>query len=219
MTERGLTLLQRCSPDGTVLIAGCEGAWSADDVVATLASAEVYDGGTGRPTAGGTFARTGDMTAARGYHTATLLNNGKVLIAGGSVVPAYTGWALSSAELYTPASVTPAPSLFSLSGDGAGQGAIWHSINGNIASASNPAIAGEVLSMYTNNMMDGAVIPQQVIVGGQLAQILYFGAAPGYPGYTQVNFAEPNGVAPGPAVPVRLTYIGRPSNEVTIGAQ
>jgi hypothetical protein len=196
-------------PDGTVLIAGSNG-----DAGLTLASAELYD------PASGTFMRTGDMTVDRGLHTATLLNNGKVLIAGGIRFVSGEGWPpLSSAELYTPLSAIPAPSLFSLSGGGAGQGAIWHSINGNIASASDPAIAGDVLSMYTNNMMDGAAIAPQVIVGGQLAEILYFGAAPGYPGYNQLNFMEPNGVAPGSAVPVRLTYIGRPSNEVTIGTQ
>jgi hypothetical protein len=194
--------------DGTILIAGSNG-----DAGVTLASAELYDPVTG------TFTRTGDMTADRGLHTATLLNNGKVLIAGGIHNVGYTWPPLSSADLYTPASVIPAPVLFSLSGDPGGQGAIWHSTTGEIASAGNPAVAGEALSMYTNNLMDGAVIPPQVIVGGRLAEILYFGAAPDYPGYYQVNFRVPTGVAPAAAVPVGLNYIGRASNAVTIGVR
>src|SRR5262249_4556752 len=46
----------------------------------------------------GTFIPTGNMTAARTGHTATLLPDVKVLIAGGST----GGHALSSAELYAP---------------------------------------------------------------------------------------------------------------------
>jgi uncharacterized protein (TIGR03437 family) len=124
---------------------------------------------------------------------------------------------MSSAELYAPAVLVPAPVLFSTSGDGKGQGAIWHAQTGQIATADNPAVGGEALSMYTTSLADGSVSPPQVIVGGRLAQVLYFGAAPGYPGYYQVNFVVPGGVAPGAAVSVRLTYLSRPSNAVTIG--
>ena len=49
--------------------------------------------------------------------------------------------------------------------------------------------------------------------------MLYYGAAPGYPGYYQVDFAVSDGVPPGPTVSVRLTYVGRSSNAVAIGVQ
>jgi len=198
-------------PDGTVLIAGSN-AGSPDGGV-TLASAEVYDPATG------TFARTGDMSTDRGLHTATLLKNGKVLIAGG-IHHVVGGWfSLSSAEVYTPASLIPAPVLLSLSGDGAGQGAIQHANTIRIASANDPAVAGEYLSIYLTGLADGSVIPPQVAIGGRLAEITFFGSVPGYPSLDVINVRMPGGVATGPAVPVRLTYLGRTSNQVTIGAQ
>jgi uncharacterized protein (TIGR03437 family) len=55
-----------------------------------------------------------------------------------------------------------------------------------------------------------------VAVGGRLSEILYFGDAPGYPGYSQVNFRVPHGITAGSAVRIRLIYLGRSSNEVTI---
>jgi hypothetical protein len=197
-------------PDGTVLVAG--GSQNQNSAFPALPSAELYDPAAGR------FSAVANMTTPRSYHTATLLNNGQVLITGGSALgssPSIS--AVSSAEIYTPAVLVPAPVLFSSSGDRTGQGAIWHSATGQIASSQDPAVAGEYLSMYTTSLFEGGVIPPQIAIGGKLAEVLYFGDAPGYHGYNQVNFRVPKGVAPGSAVSVRLTYIGRPSNTVTIG--
>jgi hypothetical protein len=62
-----------------------------------LASAELWDPTTGR------FSATGRMTTARENATATLLDDGRVLIAGGTTdEPGGTVTGLASAELYDP---------------------------------------------------------------------------------------------------------------------
>jgi hypothetical protein len=209
-----LTLL----PNGQVLATGggtdsC--AFNGCTFAGTVATAELYD------PASGAFSATGSMTVDREVHTATLLNDGRVLLTGGV---RYGGIGLfygpsASAELYTPSVLVPAPRLFSISGDGKGQGSIWHTTTGGLVSPAAPASAGEALSMYTTSLSEAGVIPPQVVVGGTLAQILYFGDAPGYPGFNQVNIRVPDGIAPGSAVPVRLIYLNRASNEVTIAVQ
>jgi WD40 repeat protein len=78
-------------PNGKVLIAG--GSYYTGQYFQALASAELYD-----PSAG-TFAATGSMTVPRDGHTATLLQNGKLLIVGGDL-PTMT------AELYDPVAGT-----------------------------------------------------------------------------------------------------------------
>lgn len=61
----------------------------------TRSGAEVYNPRTG------TFVSTGSMSTARESHTAILLSNGLVLVAGGDEYP-YGGQVWSSAELYKP---------------------------------------------------------------------------------------------------------------------
>jgi hypothetical protein len=84
--------------DGKVLVAG--GATAAQPGK-LLANAELYDPSTGRWTA------TGSMIHPRANHTATLLPDGKVLVAGGSKPPYLSGpeepsMTLDSAEIYDP---------------------------------------------------------------------------------------------------------------------
>lgn len=195
-----LTLL----PDGTVLITGGQLPGGNGSV-----QCELY-------TTGGTFSPVGNMVNGRHQHTATLLADGTVLITGG-----YTFWPspTSTAELYHPAAVVPAPDLFTVAGYTADQGAIWHAETGQLASPDNPAAAGDVLAMYTDRLTEGSLIPPQVDVGGRAAQILFFGDAPDYPGYFQVNFQVPSGVAGGSSVPIRVVYLGRSSNTMTIALQ
>ncbi|CAF1414468.1 unnamed protein product, partial [Rotaria magnacalcarata] len=67
------------------------GGWNGVHIFTT----ELYDPSTG------TWSFTGNLTYGRYYNTASLLSNGKVLIAGGS-----DGSPLNAAELYDPSTGT-----------------------------------------------------------------------------------------------------------------
>jgi N-acetylneuraminic acid mutarotase len=74
-------------PNGKVLVAG---GYKTGNPSATYSDAQLYD------PASGTWSATGSMSGPRYLHTATLLTNGQVLVAGGDMVSG------TSAELYVP---------------------------------------------------------------------------------------------------------------------
>ena len=209
-----LTLL----PTGMVLAAGGEtescsgsGCWFAG----TLATAELYD------PASVAFVATGSMTVARESHSATVLGNGNVLIAGGvsyGGIGIYNG-ASASAELYSPEVRVPGPALASVSGDGRGQGATFHAGTRQLATPDDPAVVGDNVDIYCTGLAAGGTIQPQVAIGGRMAALLAIGPVPGAPGVYQVRVRVPGGITPGPSVRVRLTYLDRPSNDVTIGVR
>ena len=84
--------------DGTVLVVA-GGQLDIDDLLVSIPSAELFDPSRGQ------FSITGRPCVAREFHTSTLLNNGKVLVAGGNRFSGYPTWlpVTSTAELYDPA--------------------------------------------------------------------------------------------------------------------
>ncbi|MCI0643626.1 MAG: carboxypeptidase regulatory-like domain-containing protein [Chloroflexi bacterium] len=89
--------------DGRVLVAGGHVSGLDPDPFLRLSSAEIFDPATG------TWAATGSLTGARSNHTATRLNDGRVLVAGGFCCTPSDGSELSSAEIFDPATGTWAP--------------------------------------------------------------------------------------------------------------
>jgi len=86
---RALTTLTLLS-NGQVLVAGGN---DANGFNGYASSAELYNPSTGK------WTTTGSMNTSRLYHTATLLANGEVLVAGGRT---YAPGPLAEAELYNP---------------------------------------------------------------------------------------------------------------------
>ncbi len=196
-------------PDGSVLLFG------GNDGGDMTASHEIFD------PVGQSF-HLYQSRPERASHTATLLPDGLVLIAGGSVQTDYLGLArtnLSTADLYLPGSKIPGTRIFTVPGAGDIQGMILHAGSSRLASAADPAEVGEALELYLEGLAEKGAISPRVSIGGLAVEVLYFGAVSQYPGLFQVNVLVPPGVNPGTAVPVRINYLDRPSNEVTIAVR
>jgi hypothetical protein len=210
-----LTLL----PSGLVLAAGgetdtCGG--NACSFAGTVRSAELYDPATGA------FHTIGDMIFAHEGHTATLLADGRVLIAGGVT---YGGIGLfggseSFAEIYRPEVLLPAPTLLETSGGDHVQGAIYHAGTRHIARPEDPPAAGDEIDILCTGVRPrpGSIILPQVAIGGQFAQIVSVDMTSGVSGTQTVRVRVPTGIHAG-SVDVRLTYLGRSSNAVMMAVK
>src|SRR5439155_2820964 len=114
--------------DGRVLIAGGTGASGA------LSSAEIFD--PANADAGFQMVAS-PMTSARTGHTATLLNNGSVLIAGGE-----SG---GTAEIFDPTTQSFTPTLWNLQVARSGHTATWFTDNSVLLAGGNTV----TMEMYT----------------------------------------------------------------------
>lgn len=128
--------------DGTVLIVGGFGVGGATGISNT---AEIYNPITG------TFTRTtGNLNKVRQQHTATLLNNGKVLIVSGVTNSGSGNFATSDAELYDPATKT-----FTLINMPSGNGRLFH--QATLLANGKVLITGGTTSNYLVSYANGLV--------------------------------------------------------------
>jgi uncharacterized protein (TIGR03437 family) len=129
-----------------------------------------------------------------------------------------------------------APGVFTMNGQGTGQGAIVDSTY-RLVNASNPATPGStVLQIFCtglgpvkNQPRSGYPAPSSplaetidtpiVTVGGAPAQVLFSGLAPGFIGEYQVNAVVPAAAPAGNDVPVVVSIVGVASNTVTIAVK
>lgn len=137
-----------------------------------------------------------------------------------------------------PVSVSPAhPAIFTADSSGGGQAAALNE-DGSLNSTVNPASLGSVVVLYATGAgqtspqgVDGSVtgydnlpqpvLPVTVAIGGQPAEVLYAGAAPGIvAGVMQINVRIPASVQSGAAVTVSLA-VGKQfsSQNVTVAVQ
>ncbi|PYY12194.1 MAG: hypothetical protein DMG69_02010 [Acidobacteria bacterium] len=125
-------------PNGKVLITGGFASAQVNQQAKSLASSEVYDPATG------TFSSGGDMTVARGGHTATLLQDGTLLVAGGFATIDPSTMVSSSAELYAPSTSVVLTSTKEMNWARAGQTATLLA-DGRVLLAGGVTASGETL--------------------------------------------------------------------------
>ena len=110
---------------------------------------------------------------------------------------------------FSQAVVSAAPGIFT-SGSGTGQAAADNQ-DGSMNSPATPADRGSIVVLFaTGGGRDTSAV--NVSIGGYAAEVLYAGAAPGFPGLMQVNARIPIGNVPTGTVPVTIT-VGTASSQ------
>ena len=111
---------------------------------------------------------------------------------------------------------------FSRNGSGPGASAAARGsyviVYANGLGATNPPVATGQRTPVTPG--SAATLPITASIGGQPAQVLYAGLAPGYVGLYQLNIAVPQNASTGDRVPLTITINGVPSQDnVTIAVR
>ena len=124
--------------------------------------------------------------------------------------------------------IAPAvPALFAADGSGQGQAAALDASTNEILTLDNPTSPGALVALFatglgettTSKKLQAAQITPQVFADGIPAEVLFAGAAPNFAGLNQVNVRIPEGVTPGPAVPVLVRSGKYTSNQVTLAIE
>ncbi|MGA2596684.1 MAG: hypothetical protein ABSH09_06775 [Bryobacteraceae bacterium] len=151
-------------------------------------------------------------------------------ISGSKTVSIQIASGSSESPVFTNPVSASTPALFTLDGSGASQCSCLNQDN-SVNGPSNPASPGEVVVLYATGEgltdplpQDGAVaaspyplpnLPVKVTIGGEQAQVLFAGAAPGMVGVLQVNAVVPADAASNLISPVVLT-VGGVSSPATV---
>ena len=152
-----------------------------------------------------------------------------------AIGPAQIQVSSSAGTAFLNVQVAPAaPGIFTLDSRGSGAGAIEHGITGRLVTDKNPAMAGEIISIFCTGL--GAVSPPaatgvappmppsqtvlqvQVYIAGALAHVTYAGVAPGFAGLYQINAHVLVGTPAG-AQSLQISAGGASSNTVTVAIQ
>jgi uncharacterized protein (TIGR03437 family) len=163
----------------------------------------------------------------RADQVAAIVPNG---VSGQQNVQVQVNYQGQSTPVFSTTVADTAPGLFTLDQSGQGQGAVLNQDN-SINSAANPAARGSTVSLWAtgqgqsdpdwaDDVLAPSPLPQpknkvNVNIGGQWAQILYAGAAPGLAAVIQVNAKVPYGTKPGSKVPV-VMRIGNATSQAGV---